>query len=182
MVLPRTHVQNPFADPLQTSNAPHLSPIKHKPMNRSYSQNALFDKMKTRHRFSHFGGAREFIWQRHLVKIHHQIDVGPWGQRLRCWGIRTSRCNWWINQSIMKTIFTIILRLFQKGTSIFFFYRSPECPRRSHRAVVQEGNLKEVSSSIFIWCSWRGQQKKKKANQEGNQEVGKRKEIVRRCK
>jgi hypothetical protein len=44
---------------LQTSNAPHLSPINHKPMNHSYFQNAPFDKMKTRHRFSPFGGSRE---------------------------------------------------------------------------------------------------------------------------
>ncbi len=32
-------------------------------MNRSYSQNAPFDKMKTRHRFSPFWGARNFIHQ-----------------------------------------------------------------------------------------------------------------------
>ncbi len=51
-------MQKPFANSLQTSNAPSINPIKSKPLNRSYSQNALFDKMKTRHRFSALLGVR----------------------------------------------------------------------------------------------------------------------------
>jgi hypothetical protein len=47
-------------------------------MNRSYSQNAPFDKMKTRHRFRPFWGVQEslmMIPDTASVKMH-QIDVG----------------------------------------------------------------------------------------------------------
>ncbi len=60
--LPRAPVQNPVANSLQTSNAPSINPIRPKPVNCSYSQNAPFDKMKTRHRFSPLGGAKRVIF------------------------------------------------------------------------------------------------------------------------
>jgi hypothetical protein len=37
-VLPRTPVQNTFANSFLTSGAPHINPTKSKPMNHSYSQ------------------------------------------------------------------------------------------------------------------------------------------------
>ncbi len=64
-------MQNLFANSLQTSNAPSINPIRPKPVNLSYSQNASFDKVKTRHRFSPFFGVqREFISKsRHLNQL-----------------------------------------------------------------------------------------------------------------
>ena len=58
MVLPRPPVQNPFADPPPDKRCSSIKPIKHKPMNYSYSQNAVFETMKTRHRFRPFLGVR----------------------------------------------------------------------------------------------------------------------------
>jgi hypothetical protein len=60
-VLLRAPMKNPFANSLQASNVSSINPIRPKPMNRSYSQNARLDTMKTRHRFSPLGGAKRFI-------------------------------------------------------------------------------------------------------------------------
>ncbi len=51
--------KTPFANSLQSSNASSVNPSKPKPVNCSYSQNASFDTMKTRHRFSPLGGCKE---------------------------------------------------------------------------------------------------------------------------
>ncbi len=69
-VLPRTTTQNPFANSLQTSNAPSINPSKSKPVNHSYSQNAPFDKMKTRHRFNPFLGVQRGF----IHKFRHQFS------------------------------------------------------------------------------------------------------------
>ncbi len=110
MVLPKTPVQNPFADPLQSSDASSINPIRPKPMNHSYSQIALFDTMKIRHRFCpHVGAKREFIFRRSfsLIKNHkilvwiRGVDVAPGVSG--CWRGQGGR-NWNNEQKGIKGI------------------------------------------------------------------------------
>jgi hypothetical protein len=72
MVLPRTPVQNPFVKSLQSSDASSINPIRPKPLNRSYSQNAPFDTMKIRHRFCPHGVRRELYFS---IRHSHQSKI-----------------------------------------------------------------------------------------------------------
>ncbi len=95
-VLPRTTMQNPFAISLQTSNASSINPVRSKPVNRSYSQNAPFDTKKTRHRFSPLGGYNEIVnhQSRHRLSwnaLNLGLDPELWAQFLGvsgCWGAK----------------------------------------------------------------------------------------------
>jgi hypothetical protein len=74
-------VQNPFANSLQSSNAPSINPTRPKPMNRSYSQNAPFDTMKTRHRFSPLGGCKESLFLSPDIKSIEMHQIQLWIRR-----------------------------------------------------------------------------------------------------
>ncbi len=100
-------MQNPFANSLQTSNAPSINPIKPKPVNHSYSQNAPFDKWKQDTDLALSWGCKEsYIFQPAFTSIKdHKIlvwigsnrcnfrDVGTSGRR-RGWGRRIEIKQW----------------------------------------------------------------------------------------
>ncbi len=77
-VLPRTPVQNRFANSLQTSGASYIPPIRSKPINHAYSQMPLMtseNKMRV---------WRSFIWaipcKRATGWLAHDTVIRPWNQ------------------------------------------------------------------------------------------------------